>query len=134
MTGLGFVAQAQGDYDAALEWYEKSLAIKEKHTGPGSDATAGVQHSIASVHLARRQWGPCVEAATVSWEGYAKSAPHSMWTAAAGAVLARCRWEGGERDDAVLQLARTSRDDLRAAGAGAAEDLAEIEAWLKRRG
>ena len=55
-------------------------------------------------------------------------------SAAAGAVLARCRWEGGDREEAVLELARSSRDDLAAAGEGATEDLAEIEAWLSRRG
>ena len=50
---LGRVADAQGEYDTSLKWYEKSLEIK-KRTRPSDHVTIGITHnSIGEVHRKR---------------------------------------------------------------------------------
>jgi predicted ATPase len=56
---FGLIHKARGDYAAALEWYEKSVAIKEALGDRAGLATS--YNNIASVHYARGDYAAALE-------------------------------------------------------------------------
>jgi len=56
---LGVIHKARGDYAAALEWYQKSVALKEELGDKAGLATSF--NNIASVHYARGDYAAALE-------------------------------------------------------------------------
>jgi tetratricopeptide (TPR) repeat protein len=53
-NNIGLINEARGEYAAALEWYERSVALKEALGDRAGLATT--YHNIASIHYARRNY------------------------------------------------------------------------------
>lgn len=49
-------------------------------------------------------------------------------------MLARALWAAGRNRGRAVELARQARDAYREAGTAKEQELAEVEAWLAKRG
>ncbi|MCR4405711.1 MAG: tetratricopeptide repeat protein [Anaerolineae bacterium] len=77
---LGLIHKARGDYAAALEWYGKSVAIKEKLGDQAGLATT--YNNIASIHYARGDY-----AAALEWYGKSVAIFERLGAKASAATL-----------------------------------------------
>ena len=53
-NNIGLVYDNKGEYDKALEYYQKSLAIKLKQLGPEHPSVAISYHNMAYVYKAKK--------------------------------------------------------------------------------
>jgi eukaryotic-like serine/threonine-protein kinase len=133
LNNLANVARAQGRHDDARRAYARAVAILEPVVGPDHADVAELLTGLADSLLALGQVADARIAAERAVQ-ILEAAAGSPWARGLSRfVLARILWSTRREQPRALALARAARDDLGAAGAGAAQELAEVEAWLAGR-
>lgn len=130
MNNLANVYLARGTYAEARTMHARALAIWKRALGPSHSQVALSLYNLADVHRAeeRPQHAlPLLENAMTIYgalEGTQAGELEARFSLALTLVAI-----GGDRTRALV-LARTARDGFREAGAGKANELAEVVLWL----
>jgi tetratricopeptide (TPR) repeat protein len=74
-SNIGLVDQEQDKYLEALKFYEKSLAIKQKHLPPYHSSLSTAYNNIGLVHYSLKEYDAALEHYDQSLEIQLKSLP-----------------------------------------------------------
>jgi tetratricopeptide (TPR) repeat protein/predicted Ser/Thr protein kinase len=133
LTNLGDAKLELRDARSARAHYARALAVFEKALGHDHPHVAYALTGLAETALAL---GQPTEARDAAQRGFAIRERARVSAAELGTslfVLARTLWAIGSERRRALDLARQAAERFAAAGAGAREQLADVNAWLDAR-
>jgi serine/threonine-protein kinase len=134
LTNLAQVYGEQGEHDKAVDYHQRALTARRRNLGPSHPDVAYSLFSLGTAQQARGHHGLAIRhfEAALSMREQLEVAPHLM--AQNQFALARSLVAAGKDHPRAQELATLARTAYREAGAPSGDDLAEVEAWLARRG
>ena len=128
---LARVRKAQGKLADAEKLFARALTIREKALGSDHPVVARSLIGLAEVAIARGRAADAVAPAERAIEIREAHDVAPAELARARFVLARALTEAKQDRPRAVALARQAQEGYREAGAGSADALAEVEAWLR---
>ena len=102
------VYQAQGDYEKALEYYEKDLEISERTLGSDHPSTATTYNNMAGVYKEQGEYEKALEyyekALTVFMAKLGANHPYTQNTQESVAIMRLCLMTGLNEDQLIEML------------------------------
>jgi len=135
LTRVGVVHVRTGRDDLARPLLRRALEITKHETAGPHPVRAVILRELGRIllHEGRHQQGmEHLEQALAQHEGYAKD-PLPDEAAATRFLLAKTLWKAGKKPRS-RELAKKARDRYAKAGKRYAKRLAEVDAWLRKRG
>ena len=132
LINLGDVQLSRKDFVGSVKSYERAIVVTEKTSGPTHSNLADCWGGLAFPLMELHEWAKALEATDKAQAIYAKSPGQPYPEGLVHFAHARALWEvvPARRPEAKKEAA-AARASLEKVGAQP-EELAEIEAWLKR--
>ena len=129
LRGLGDVERARSAHAAASGYYQRAVELAEQ-VGVDGDPLADVLSELGISLLDERRFDDAHAVLRRAVDLRERSNGDTPILALNRFLLARAQWGAGQDRGAAVALARRALATFRAAGA--AENVAEVEAWLAR--
>ena len=113
---MAVVYKAQGDYEKALEYYDKALKVRERVLGSGHPSTATTYNNMAGVYQAQGDYEKALEyyekALTVFMAKLGANHPYTQDTQVSVEIMKLCLMTGLNEDQLIEMIQNTPPEVL----------------------